>query len=179
MFRRAHSMDCRRRCRSTSRRRCGWGPAPRGAVLGSVEAVRQVSLPGEIARLCRAGGPVRASIGDTASAIRQLDRVLRALPDAVAVRRAEAARRRRSAGPSCCAPNWRARATQRTQQLRARQALTVWRHADVARSNDRALALAHVPRTIIRISGRGGRRLAHRADKQSAAEPDVPFDVGP
>jgi len=104
------------------------------AVLDSVEAVRQVSLPGEIALdYVVQEAQVRASIGDTASAIRQLDRVLRALPtlSQFAVReeaqsaaigrafvlRAELARARRDTAE---------------QNLRARQALTVWRHADAS-----------------------------------------------
>ena len=77
---------------------------------------------------------------------------------------------RRSAERFCFARSWRARPDTAEQQLRARQAsrrLAARRR--VARSDDRALALARLRRTIIRISGRGGRRPARRDTQQSAA----------
>ncbi len=104
------------------------------AVLDSVEAVRQVSLPGEIALdYVVQEAQVRASIGDTASAIRQLDRVLRALPTLSQFAVREAAQSA-AIGRAFLLRAELARARRDTaeQQLRARQALTVWRHADAS-----------------------------------------------
>jgi tetratricopeptide (TPR) repeat protein len=103
-------------------------------ILDSVEAVRRVLLPGEVALdAVVQEARVRASIGDTASAIRQLDRVLRALPtlSQFAVREeAQSA----AFGRAFLLRAELARATgdSAEQQLRARQALTVWRHADAS-----------------------------------------------
>jgi tetratricopeptide (TPR) repeat protein len=104
------------------------------AILDSIETVRRVSLPGEIALdYVLQEANVRAAIGDTASAIRQLDRVLRALPtlSQFAVREeAQSA----AIGRAFLLRAELARATHDTaeQRLRARQALIVWRHADAS-----------------------------------------------
>ncbi len=116
------------------------------SILDSLDVVRQSVLPGEVALdAVVQEASVRASIGDTASAIRQLDRVLRALPalSQFAVReeaqsaafgrafllRAELAHAARDSA---------------VQQLRAGQALIVWRHADasLAPTIERLRALA-------------------------------------
>ena len=103
-------------------------------ILDSLEAVRRVSLPGEIPLdAVVQEARVRASIGDTASAIRQLDRVLRALPtlSQFAIREeAQAA----AFGRAFLLRAEFARATgdAAEQQFRARQALVVWQHADAS-----------------------------------------------
>jgi hypothetical protein len=118
-----------------AQRAAGSGDRRRAAaILDSVEAIRRVSLPGEIALdYVLQEAQVRASIGDTASAIRQLDRVLRALPtlSQFAVREeAQSA----AIGRAFLLRSELARASRDTaeQQLRARQALLVWRHADAS-----------------------------------------------
>jgi hypothetical protein len=88
---------------------------------------------------------LRAAIGDTAKAIAELDRVLRALPtlSPFAVREeAQSAALARSL--AFRAELARARGDSAEQQLRARQALTLWRHADpwLAPSLERLRSLA-------------------------------------
>jgi len=102
------------------------------ALLDSTEAARNVFLPGEVALdFVVQEARLRASIGDTAAAIRRLDRVLRALPtlsqfavreeaQAAAIGRAFLLRAELARGVGDAAQ----------QQLWARQALLVWRHAD-------------------------------------------------
>ena len=104
------------------------------AILDSVEAVRRVSLPGEIALdFVLQEARVRASIGDTASATRQLDRVLRALPTLSQYATREEAQSA-AIGRALLFRADLAHASRDTaeQQLRARQALIVWRHADAS-----------------------------------------------
>ena len=104
------------------------------AILDSVEAVRRVSLPGEIALdYVLQEAKVRASIGDTASATRQLDRVLRALPTLSQYAAREEAQSA-AIGRALLFRADLAHASRDTaeQQLRARQALIVWRHADAS-----------------------------------------------
>ncbi len=104
------------------------------AILDSVEAVRQVFLPGEIALdYVVQEAQVRASIGDTTSAIRQLDRVLRALPTlSQFAMREEAQSAALGRGFLLRAELARAKRDTAEQQLRARQGLVVWRHADAS-----------------------------------------------
>jgi hypothetical protein len=118
-----------------AQRAAGSGDRRRAAaILDSIESVRRVSLPGEIALdYVVQEAKVRASIGDMAGAIRQLDRVLRALPtlSQFAVREeAQSA----AIGRAFLLRAELARASRDTaeQQLRARQALLVWRHADAS-----------------------------------------------
>jgi len=104
------------------------------AILDSVEAIRRVSLPGDIALdYVVQEAQVRASIGDTASATRQLDRVLRALPTLSQFAAREEAQSA-AVGRAFLFRAELARASHDTaeQQLRARQALIVWRHADAS-----------------------------------------------
>ena len=102
------------------------------AILDSAEAARQVFLPGDIALdYVVQEAQVRAAIGDTAMAVRQLDRVLRAMPtlSQFAVREeAQSA----AIGRAFLLRAELARAVRDTaeQRARARQALAVWRHAD-------------------------------------------------
>lgn len=102
------------------------------AILDSQEVVRRVITPGDVALdFVVLEAHVRASIGDTATAIRQLDRVLRALPTlsqfAVREEAQSAALGRAFAFRAELAHAAKDTAEQR---LRAGQALLVWRHAD-------------------------------------------------
>jgi tetratricopeptide (TPR) repeat protein len=102
------------------------------AILDSQEVARRVMTPGDVALdFVVQESQVRAAIGDTARAIRQLDRVLRALPtlSQFAVREeAQSA----AIGRAFALRAELARATKDTteQRLRAQQALLIWRHAD-------------------------------------------------
>jgi hypothetical protein len=104
------------------------------AILDSVESVRQVLLPGEVSLdYVLEEAKVRAAIGDTVGATGRLDRVLRALPtlSQYAVREeAQSA----AIGRAFLFRAELARASRDTaeQQLRARQALMIWRHADAS-----------------------------------------------
>jgi hypothetical protein len=102
------------------------------AVLDSIDDVRRVVLPGEISLDFTVQEVwLRASIGDTAMAVRQLDRVLNALPtlgqwstreeaQAAAFGRALVLRAELAAGTGAVAE----------RQRRAREALILWQHAD-------------------------------------------------
>jgi len=103
-------------------------------ILDSVEAVRRAFLPGEVALdAVVQEARIRATIRDTTSAIRQLDRVLRALPTLTRFAVREEAQSA-AFGRAFLLRAELARATGDVaeQQLRARQALTVWRHADAS-----------------------------------------------
>ena len=116
------------------------------AVLDSLDEVRRVLLPGEVALdFTVQEAWLRTSIGDTAVAIRQLDRVLNALPtlgqwatredaQAAAVGRALVLRAELAASMG--------EVTER--QRRAREALVLWQHADASfgPTLDRMRALA-------------------------------------
>ena len=116
------------------------------AVLDSIDDVRRVVLPGEIALDFTVQEVwLRASLGDTATAIRQLDRVLNALPtlsqwstreeaQAAAFGRALVLRAEIAAN----------RGEVAERQRRAREALTLWQHSDPAfgPTLDRLRALA-------------------------------------
>jgi tetratricopeptide (TPR) repeat protein len=102
------------------------------AVLDSIDDVRRVVLPGEISLDFTVQEVwLRASIGDTAMAVRQLDRVLNARPtlgqwstreeaQAAAFGRALVLRAELAAGTGAVAE----------RQRRAREALILWQHAD-------------------------------------------------
>ncbi len=103
-------------------------------VLDSIEAVRRVGLPGDVALdFVVQEARVRAAIGDTTNAILQLDRVLRALPTLSQFAVGEEAQAA-AFGRAFLLRAELARATgdAAEQQLRARQALIVWRHADAS-----------------------------------------------
>ncbi len=103
-------------------------------ILDSVEAVRRAFLPGEVALdAVVQEARIRATLRDTTSAIRQLDRVLRALPTLTRFAVREEAQSA-AFGRAFLLRAELARATGDVaeQQLRARQALTVWRHADAS-----------------------------------------------
>ena len=116
------------------------------AVLDSLDAVRSVLLPGEVALdFTVQEAWLRTSIGDTAVAIRQLDRVLNALPtlgqwatredaQAAAVGRALVLRAELAASMGEIAE----------RQRRAQEALVLWQHADASfkPTLDRLRALA-------------------------------------
>jgi hypothetical protein len=105
-----------------------------GAILDSLEAVRRVALPGEIPLdAVVQEARVRAAIRDTASAIRQLDRVLRALPTLSQFATREEAQAA-ALGRAFLLRAELARATgdAAEQQFRARQAMLVWQHADAS-----------------------------------------------
>jgi hypothetical protein len=130
-----------------AQRAAGAGDRRRAAgILDSLEAVRRVAVPGEISLdFVLQESRLRAAIGDTAKAIAELDRVLRALPtlSPFAVREeAQSAALARSL--AFRAELARARGDSAEQQLRARQALTLWRHADpwLAPSLERLRSLA-------------------------------------
>ena len=155
-------------CRSTSRERAALRGDRRraAAILDSVEAVRRVSLArGDRARRTwfrrprseRRSATRRARFdSSTAYCVRlpTLSQFADAGRGAVAafgrafLLRAELAR---ATGHGA------------EQQLRARQALVVWRHADASFAPTiERLRVARLPGTIIRISGRGGRRPTSR-----------------
>jgi hypothetical protein len=102
------------------------------AVLDSLDDIRRVVLPGEVSLdFTVQEAWLRTSIGDTAIAIRQLDRVLNALPtlgqwstredaQAAAVGRALVLRAELAASMGEVA----------IRQRRAREALVLWQHAD-------------------------------------------------
>jgi len=116
------------------------------AVLDSLDDVRRVLLPGEVALdFTVQEAWLRASIGDTAVAVRQLDRVLNALPtlgqwatrddaQAAAVGRALVLRAELAASMGEVAE----------RQHRAKEALVLWQHADASfgPTLDRLRALA-------------------------------------
>jgi hypothetical protein len=116
------------------------------AVLDSLDDVRRVLLPGEVALdFTVQEAWLRTSIGDTVVAIRQLDRVLNAFPtlgqwatredaQAAAVGRALVLRAELAASMGEVAE----------RQRRAREALVLWQHADASfgPTLDRLRALA-------------------------------------
>jgi hypothetical protein len=116
------------------------------AVLDSIDEARRFVLPGEIALdFTVQEAWLRASLGDTATAVRQLDRVLNALPtlspwstredaQAAAFGRALVLRAEIAAN----------RGEVAERQRRAREAMTLWEHADPSFSPtlDRLRALA-------------------------------------
>jgi len=115
-------------------------------VLDSLDDVRRVGLPGDVALdFTVQEALLRTSVGDTAAAIRQLDRVLNALPtlgqwstreeaQAAAVGRALVLRAELAASMGEVAE----------RQRRAREALVLWQHADASfkPTLDRLRALA-------------------------------------
>jgi hypothetical protein len=116
------------------------------AVLDSLDGVRRVGLPGDVALdFTVQEAWLRASVGDTVVAIRQLDRVLNALPtlgqwstreeaQAAAFGRALVFRAELAASMGEVAE----------RQQRAREALVLWQHADASfkPTLDRLRALA-------------------------------------